>query len=196
MVQHINQKYGIVVFIGILALVLIVPAKGAEAGHRQDQGVTIVFSTSDSRFYDDDDYRHEEHHQKSGRKHKCRSKRCRKCKSGHYHGHDYLYFGSIHSLPFSAKRIQVDGITYYYSKGTFYRRCAWNGYDIIPAPIGATVMFLPLGHRARYQYGKMFYHHNGNYYVKGRNGYVVVENPEVCRVRYDGRYYDECASRF
>ncbi len=80
------------------------------------------------------------------------------------HSHDHRWQGFTYSLPFGSKRVNVDGRSYRYHNGTFYKKCNKRGYDIVSAPYGAFVRYLPSKHRITYRYGKKYYRHKDTYY--------------------------------
>jgi hypothetical protein len=81
-------------------------------------------------------------------------------------------------LPTEFDPLSVDGRTYYYSGGTFYRRDR-SQFSDVPAPLGALVTSLPSGQFAEVKIsGTRYATYNGVYYKKVAGGYEVTAPPE------------------
>ena len=119
---------------------------------------------------------------------------------------------SISSLPQGYRSEVISGQNYYYHNGAYYQRNS-NGYVVTEAPRssryytdysrsrqtvqpgsrttyttyqpGYTTTSLPQGYRSETISGRNYYYHNGAYYQRGSNGYVVTEAPR------QSRYYTE-----
>lgn len=118
----------------------------------------------------------------------------------------------ISSLPQGYRTETISGRNYYYHNGAYYQRNS-GGYVVIDAPRqsryysdysrsrqgdragrrstvttyqpGYTTRSLPSGYRTESISGRNYYYHNGSYFQRGSNGYVVTEAPR------QSRYYSE-----
>jgi len=116
------------------------------------------------------------------------------------------------SLPSGYRSETISGRNYYYHNGSYYQQNS-GGYVVIEAPRqsryysdysrsrqgdragrrstvttyqpGYTTRNLPSGYRTESISGRNYYYHNGSYYQRGSNGYVVTEAPR------QSRYYTE-----
>lgn len=116
------------------------------------------------------------------------------------------------SLPSGYRSETISGRNYYYHNGSYYQRNS-DGYVVIDAPRqsryysdysrsrqtdgsgrrttvttyqpGYTTRSLPSGYRTESISGRNYYYHNGSYYLRDSNGYVVTEAPR------QSRYYTE-----
>jgi hypothetical protein len=138
--------------------------------------------------------------------------------AGHYNGASSSYYQpgyNITSLPSGYRRETISGRDYYYHNGAYYQRNT-NGYVVTEAPRsslyyteysryrqspqpgsrttyttyqpGYTTTSLPQGYRSETISGRNYYYHNGAYYQRGSNGYIVTEAPR------QSRYYSEYSS--
>ncbi len=84
-------------------------------------------------------------------------------------------------LPQGAKRITVNGRSYYRKKDTFYYRHFFEGsyvYTEGPPPIGLTVAKLPGSYSIQTHHGTRYHVSGDVYYVKETRGYRVVPPPK------------------
>lgn len=92
------------------------------------------------------------------------------------------------SIPGPATRIQVDGQTYYYSAGYFFRR-EDDGYLRVEPPLGAELSFLPYGSKGFEIDGQRFYlSGTGTFYRYDprRRTYTITTPPYAWRRYYNG----------
>ncbi len=83
-------------------------------------------------------------------------------------------------LPQGAKRITVNGRSYYRRGDTFYYRHYFEGsyvYAEGPPPIGLTVIKLPGTYSIQTHHGTRYHVSGDVYYVKETRGYRVVQPP-------------------
>ncbi len=118
----------------------------------------------------------------------------------------------ISSLPSGYRSEVISGNEYYYHDGAYYRPES-NGYVVVEAPRtsryysdydrqqntrtqrsvttttsyqpGQQITALPTGYRSEVISGNDYYYHDGAYYRRESNGYVVVDAPRT------SRYYSE-----
>jgi hypothetical protein len=93
----------------------------------------------------------------------------------------------IYSEAFAAERgrgrrevVVVGHRRYHYDDGRFYKP-SWFGFQIairVP-PIGATVTYIPAGHRTIIFGGVTYYYYDNVYYKPCPSGYIVVPAPVV-----------------
>jgi hypothetical protein len=119
---------------------------------------------------------------------------------------------SLTSLPSGYRTETISGRNYYYHNGAYYQRNS-SGYVVTEAPRqsryykeynrsrqtvqpdgrttyntyrpGYATTTLPSGYRTESISGRKYYYHNGAYYQRSSNGYIVTEAPR------DSRYYSE-----
>lgn len=133
---------------------------------------------------------------------------------GHYNGGSSSYSTyqpgySLTTLPSGYRTETISGRNYYYHNGAYYQRNS-NGYVVTEAPRqsryyteysrtrqpdgrttyttyqpGYTTTTLPSGYRSESISGRNYYYHNGAYYQRSSNGYIVTEAPR------QSRYYTE-----
>jgi len=95
------------------------------------------------------------------------------------------------SLPQGHQVVDVEGTSYYFHQGIFFREEA-GGYVAVTAPVGARVGNLPAGH-FRISHDSTFYHYYFGTFFSGSDGaYTVVHPPTGVTVPYlpDG-YFTE-----
>ena len=92
------------------------------------------------------------------------------------------------ALPGPATRIQVDGQTYYFSGGYYFRR-EDDGYLRVEPPLGAELSFLPYGSKGFEIDGQRFYlSGTGTFYRYNprRRTYTITTPPYAWRRYYNG----------
>lgn len=87
-----------------------------------------------------------------------------------------VYIG--HQLPIGYRRVYVGGQPYYYYNDRYYRERE-GGYEMIDAPLGATIKRLPRGTQKQIINGETYYEANGTYLQEDRNEngdrvYIIV----------------------
>lgn len=83
---------------------------------------------------------------------------------------------TVGALPKHHTTLVVGGAKYYYADGIFYVASGLN-FDVVPAPMGATVKTIPSNYQPMTLYGVTYYGDNGTYYVNTGHGYQVVPPP-------------------
>jgi hypothetical protein len=86
-----------------------------------------------------------------------------------YRTHSYIHFGPsfgvrISVLPVGYYPFYVGPNPYYYDNGVYYRPYNGGGYEVIQAPLGATVKHLPSGTKLTVIDGQKYYELGGTYY--------------------------------
>lgn len=93
------------------------------------------------------------------------------------------------TLPGPATRIQVNGQTYYYQGGYFYRR-EDNGFLRVEPPLGAELSFLPYGSSRGFEVDGQIYHLSGTgtfyRFNPRRRTYTITTPPYEWRRYYNG----------
>lgn len=95
----------------------------------------------------------------------------------HYYDHSYPH-ETVIFLPAGAMSIELDGYSYYYKDGSFYKRDKRFGYIKVPVPYGRVMNRLPPRHRRVKVDGENYYVCDGLYFVTLSGGYKIVPNPE------------------
>jgi len=80
----------------------------------------------------------------------------------------------VDRLPIHYRKQRVNGKIYYHDDGVYYRKCR-DGYDVVSAPFGAVVSWLPGGSTVIRDGSERYYRVGGTYYRKVREGYMVVD---------------------
>lgn len=104
----------------------------------------------------------------------------------HYHAYRPYHWGPTwHPLGFVAAAlaataviVAVNNEQYHYDNGVYYAPAS-NGYQVVPAPIGAVVNTLPEGYATiPVSGGGSYFYYGGDYYVQTvANSYRVVDPP-------------------
>ena len=81
-------------------------------------------------------------------------------------------------LPAAFATIAIAGMTYYYSRGVYYRRAS-HGYVVVTPPAGAVVTTIPTGFQTVIINGATYYTSDGIYYQPVPQGYMVIQQPGV-----------------
>jgi hypothetical protein len=93
----------------------------------------------------------------------------------------------VSELPAAAVTVQANGESYEYLSGVFYQ-ASYNSndqisYQVVQAPLGATVSTLPQGIKANKVNGAAYYNYGTTwfraYYSGSQTVYMVVGNPLV-----------------
>lgn len=84
----------------------------------------------------------------------------------------------VPALPLGFVALSVGAASYYYADGFFYST-APGGYQVVSAPIGATVASLPYGAEQQVINGNTYAFSNGNWFMWDgwRAAWVVVTSP-------------------
>ena len=93
----------------------------------------------------------------------------------------------VTTLPSSAVTLQANGRSYEYLNGVFYREGRTSSgeisYQVVEAPLGATVQALPQGVKPNKVKGAAYYNYGSTwfraYYSGSTTVYMVVKNPLV-----------------
>jgi hypothetical protein len=102
-----------------------------------------------------------------------------------YHPYHPYYWGSrwhpigffLSSLATDAYLFSLANQQYYYDEGVYYEPTS-GGYTVVPAPIGATVNFLPIGYETVPVGDDTYYYYGGTFYIStGDNAFQVVAAP-------------------
>lgn len=96
----------------------------------------------------------------------------------------YAFIGvgtAIDVLPHGYVSVVVGSMPYYYHHGVFYRPYR-RGYVVVPAPIGAVIMFSPPGVVVMVE-NDPFHYYRGVFYAPRGGRYVVVRPPIGAFVR-------------
>lgn len=113
----------------------------------------------------------------------------------------------VRGLPPGTVRRTYGGVNYYYRSNTYYREREDGGYEIVSAPLGASLDKLPIGSKPRKIDGSYFYEHNGIFYklekddngriqyiIVGKNGELRMQEADEMRgdkISNDGEYEDD-----
>jgi hypothetical protein len=97
------------------------------------------------------------------------------------------------TLPGGAVKIEVDGKTYHYFKGVFYRPGP-GAYTVVTAPPGARIDELPEGHMMVTSDEQTYFYYFGSYYRRDGDGYVVTRPLKGAVVSYLPDGYDTLRS--
>ena len=84
------------------------------------------------------------------------------------------------TLPNDHTVVVIDGKTYYVHEHVFFTEVVRTGihsYEVVRAPIGATVTVLPAGHKIVEINGVRYHIYDDVYYRPRGNGYVIVVKP-------------------
>ena len=70
----------------------------------------------------------------------------------------------------------INNQPYYYDDGIYYQPYN-NGYQVVPAPISASVTGLPTGYSVVNVDDNTYYYYAGVFYTRTNSGYTVVDAP-------------------
>jgi hypothetical protein len=97
--------------------------------------------------------------------------------------HPYSWGASWHPVGFFLASLAADaylfsqaGQNYYYDDGVYYAPAS-GGYDVVAAPIGATVSSLPPGYETVMVGDDYYYYYGGTFYINTGQNYQVVDAP-------------------
>lgn len=98
--------------------------------------------------------------------------------------HPYRWGPSWHPVGFFLASLAADaylfslaGQSYYYDDGVYY--APYNGgYDVVAAPVGATVSSLPPGYETVMVGDDYYYYYGGTFYINTGQAYQVVQAPD------------------
>ena len=76
-------------------------------------------------------------------------------------------------VPPGTPKVQAGGKTYFYREGSYLVRSP-RGFEVVPAPVGAIVSYVPRGAVETRIDGKKHYVHEGSYYRPYYQGTRVV----------------------
>lgn len=77
------------------------------------------------------------------------------------------------TLPAGSVEVQVEGRSYFYYRGVFYRQDP-GAYSVVTAPPGAHIAELPEGHMQVHVDGLKFFYYFGSYYRRDGDGFTVT----------------------
>lgn len=97
---------------------------------------------------------------------------------------------STTQLPAGAVAVEVDGRSYQYFSGIYYRSTA-NTHVVVTAPAGALIDSLPDGHGMSDYRGKTYFYYFGSFYLEEEGKYRVVIPPPGVVVGYLPDGYNE-----
>ncbi len=83
---------------------------------------------------------------------------------------------SVEALPRKYEALTVNGIVYYYSRGSYYSRVG-DHYMVNLPPVGAVVKRIPGYYKKAPVYSGDFYTYHNIYYLRITEGYRVVAKP-------------------
>ena len=143
----------------------------------RNQGIAAFASRSTrNRFYSDNSIR-EASYEDSGAGYQGR-------REVYYDWPRYYNYGSVvERLPADYTTLNSNGITYYYSSGTYYL-LRDDKYVVVAPPKGVAIRKLPPGYTTTNLGNKPYYYYQGTYYVSDYSGYVVTEPPAGLTVDY------------
>jgi hypothetical protein len=89
----------------------------------------------------------------------------------------------IHTLPVGSSRVQVGPRVYHYYYGTYYLQRGQE-YEVVQAPVTASIGSLPYGYNTVIVDGKAYYELDGIYYQPsatstGEEVLIVINDPTL-----------------